>query len=355
VQLDTQTLVVTAIVVALVPAFMGAMVWHSIRTYPGRWALGNVMAVAALMLLRLRDIVPDWLSIVIANGLMMATGIAYLQGIRRFRGLRITWWPECCVGAIGVLGVAYFRYVSNNINARILVISIVLGCIGSACGRTLLLGMPRRRRVAYLLTGTAFLLGSAVHFTRGIYTFAYAPVHDLFDRAPSNTIFFVLVAAGSLSWSFGFVLLTSEWLDKSEAVILYKQVATQEKPLPDFIPEVDIRRQLGRILDSAAFRRSPQMARFLTVVVDRSLLGRHEELKEYLLGRDVFQRGEDYDPRSDSIVRVEVQRLRRKLREYYETQGAEDAILIDLPAGGYVPQFRYADMDVPGKMKQRSI
>jgi hypothetical protein len=83
------------------------------------------------------------------------------------------------------------------------------------------------------------------------------------------------------------------------------------------------------------------MERFLSVAVERTLTGHPEKLKEYALGRDVFNRGEDYDPRADSIVRVEAQRLRRKLREYYESYGRDDIVIVEVPAGSYVPLFRY--------------
>jgi hypothetical protein len=345
--LDTQTLVVVAIVVALVPALMGAMVWHTMRTYPGRWVLGNFMAVAALILLRLRGTIPDFLSIVVANAFAMAAGIAYLQGIRRYRGLPIAWWPECSLGALGIAGLSFFRYASDNINARIFVMSLVLGSIGVACGATLLRSMPRQRRISYLLTGLAFMIGAFVHFMRGAYEFIYAPVSTVFERTPVNSIFFLLVAAGSLSWSLGFILLTGERLrtDEDEIVIPTARV-TARLPLPlDLVPPAEVRLQMRKILNSEVFRRSPQMERFLTLVVERSFTGPPEELKEYALGRDVFHRGEDYDPRADSIVRVEAQRLRRKLREYYENHGAQDPIFIDLPAGSYVPIFRYISSD----------
>ena len=84
------------------------------------------------------------------------------------------------------------------------------------------------------------------------------------------------------------------------------------------------------------------MCRFLRFVVDRELAGRGRELKEYTLGTEVFDRDPAYDPRIDPIVRVEARRLRSKLREYYSGSGATDAIVIELPKGSYVPQFRAA-------------
>jgi len=128
-QLDTQTLVVVAIVVVLVPGLMGALVWRTTGAYPGRWVLGNFSAACALILLLLRGAVPDWISIVLANALAIGAALAFLQGIQRLRGLPITWWPECALSGLALAGVIYFRYISDNINARIVVMSAVLvGC-----------------------------------------------------------------------------------------------------------------------------------------------------------------------------------------------------------------------------------
>jgi adenylate cyclase len=102
----------------------------------------------------------------------------------------------------------------------------------------------------------------------------------------------------------------------------------------------EVQAQLERILASRGFRGSARLQRFLRLAVERTLAGQTDQLKEYSVGRDAFDRGADYDPRSDSIVRVEAQRLRRKLREYYRSTGALDPLVIHLAPGGYVPEFR---------------
>lgn len=81
------------------------------------------------------------------------------------------------------------------------------------------------------------------------------------------------------------------------------------------------------------------MRRFLRVTVERTLNGATDQLKEFSLGHDVFDRGEDYDPRTDSIVRVEARRLRKKLRAYYEGEGLLDRIVIEFHPGTYIPRF----------------
>jgi tetratricopeptide (TPR) repeat protein/TolB-like protein len=107
------------------------------------------------------------------------------------------------------------------------------------------------------------------------------------------------------------------------------------------VPAAEIRGQLDLILRSRAFIQSHRIRRFLQFVVEESLLGQPHRLKEYLIGLEVFDRREAFDPRVDSIVRVEARRLRYKLEEYYRTDGREDGIRIVLRKGSYVPIFEY--------------
>lgn len=87
------------------------------------------------------------------------------------------------------------------------------------------------------------------------------------------------------------------------------------------------------------------MIRFLRFVVEAALAGRQEQLKEYLVGVEVFDRNHDYDPHLDPIVRVDARRLRAKLKEYYENGGQRDALVISLPKGSYAPLFEYREME----------
>src|ERR1700722_5087834 len=91
----------------------------------------------------------------------------------------------------------------------------------------------------------------------------------------------------------------------------------------------EVSASLDRILESDGFRNSERLRRFLRLTVEATLAGQGTQLKEYSLGRDAFDRGPDYDPRTDSIVRVEAQRLRRKLKEYYEGAGSSDPVRIE--------------------------
>jgi TolB-like protein len=108
-------------------------------------------------------------------------------------------------------------------------------------------------------------------------------------------------------------------------------------------PDADaIRAQLDRILVSPGFANADRLSRFLRFVVERTLDGEGDSLKEYRLGTEVFDRSPDYDPRLDSIVRVEARRLRAKLAEYYEGPGRSDPTVIRVDKGGYAATFEAA-------------
>src|SRR5262249_5267943 len=97
---------------------------------------------------------------------------------------------------------------------------------------------------------------------------------------------------------------------------------------------------LRKILASRPFQGSERMCRFLQFVVDHALSENQAPLKEHLLAEHVFDRDGSFDPRTDTIVRVEARRLRAKLKEYYGDEGKDDPVIIELPERGYRPAFR---------------
>jgi adenylate cyclase len=108
-----------------------------------------------------------------------------------------------------------------------------------------------------------------------------------------------------------------------------------------------IREQLVRILNSGPFHQSQRRQRFLEYLVNETLAGRGERLKGYNVALEVFDRPETFDPTVDPLVRIEAARLRDRLREYYEADGKNDPIRIELPKGTYTPQIEFRREDAP--------
>lgn len=100
------------------------------------------------------------------------------------------------------------------------------------------------------------------------------------------------------------------------------------------------RAQIERLLLSKTFETSEAHRRLLAYLAEKSLSGEADRLKEYAVGIDAFGKPASYDPQEDSIVRTHAGRLRFKLREYYEMEGKDDPISVDLPKGGFRLVFR---------------
>jgi hypothetical protein len=99
------------------------------------------------------------------------------------------------------------------------------------------------------------------------------------------------------------------------------------------------RAQAGRIAQSRTFRNSDVLRHLLSYLVDASIAGTSEELKEYTVAVDALGKPSSYDPRQESAVRMQVGRLRQKLTEYYRTEGKDDPVVLDLPKGGFAVVF----------------
>ncbi len=112
------------------------------------------------------------------------------------------------------------------------------------------------------------------------------------------------------------------------------------RPAPD---RAEVERALDGVLASEMFRGSAKLAAFLRYVVEATLRGEQDRIKGYTIGVEALGRGDDFDPQTDPIVRVEATRLRRTLDRYYAGPGANDRIVFVLSRGSYVPAIRTRD------------
>src|SRR5579862_1038229 len=106
-----------------------------------------------------------------------------------------------------------------------------------------------------------------------------------------------------------------------------------------------VREQMDRILADPLFSGADRRARLLRFLVEESLKGQGGSLKESLLAVEVFGRSGDHDPKVDSLVRVEMGRLRSRLIEYYAQAGRLDPVRVEIPKGRYEPVFVFREGD----------
>ena len=99
------------------------------------------------------------------------------------------------------------------------------------------------------------------------------------------------------------------------------------------------RAELEAVLQSGIFARAPNLASFLKYVCEKYFEGEVEGLKEYCIAVEALNRPTGFDPKKDSIVRVEAHRLRKRLADYYESVGSDHSVQIEIPNGQYSPRF----------------
>ena len=108
-----------------------------------------------------------------------------------------------------------------------------------------------------------------------------------------------------------------------------------------------VRDQLDRILKSGPFQQSQRRQGFLEYIVTETLAGRGDRIKGYSIATVVFNRPATFDANVDPVVRMEAGRLRDRLREFYDTDGRGDAVLIELPKGSYTPTIKFRQVAEP--------
>lgn len=118
---------------------------------------------------------------------------------------------------------------------------------------------------------------------------------------------------------------------------------------PSKVSDKLVHQQLSRILSSKTFAQVDRLKRFVSFIVGETAAGRGGDLKEYVIGVQVFGKEPSFDPRTDPIVRVQARRLRARLARYYRDEGNNDELIVDLPKGGYAPVFRVRDEAPPAK------
>ena len=108
--------------------------------------------------------------------------------------------------------------------------------------------------------------------------------------------------------------------------------------MADNPPAADVRAELDRILASDIFTRSERLSAYLKFIVERTLAGEGDTLKEQVLAIELYGKTADFNTAADPIVRVDARRLRDRLREYYASAPPGD-LVISVPKGSYTPAF----------------
>jgi TolB-like protein len=117
------------------------------------------------------------------------------------------------------------------------------------------------------------------------------------------------------------------------------------QPISDGPDSRQVLDALQKIITQASTDATERSRRLLEYLVSEELEGRGSRIKAYSIATEVLGRPSSFDPQKDPIVRIEAARLRRVLEHYYLTDGRDDAVIIEIPKGAYVPRFRFSGAD----------
>jgi signal transduction histidine kinase len=192
--LDLRTLFIVHALVSMTLAVFMVVFWRTHRSMPGigQWTLGAALLGLGVLGGGLRGVIPDFLSIVVANVVGVVSLAAFWNGIRLFDG-RPARWTGVLLAAVGVAAfLAHQTYVVNDILNRIIVVSAVLsvGCL--PCAYEILRGPARTLRTPAMLAAVLFVAVATTLAFRAVSTIVSPPEPDLFAANAAQSIHFLV-------------------------------------------------------------------------------------------------------------------------------------------------------------------
>ncbi len=232
--LDIRSLSLVLMGVSAMISVIMILIWRTRKTYHGFgfWAAGNTSYAFGFLLISLRGMIPDILTIVLANILILSAAVLYLEGTRRFRDAP----GRSGLGISAVIFTAivqsYFTYADNDAGMRIIVISFFIAVIFCMVARELLHNTPPDLRFSYRYTGSLFAAYCLFMLIRAFYILLNPGPHDLYTPNFIQSSTFLLPLLLGIAWTFGFVMLNSERL---EVDLKSAQVELQRLATTDFL------------------------------------------------------------------------------------------------------------------------
>lgn len=170
--LDIRTLAAVAAMVSVLQAFALTALWRAAPESRGtpQWAAGGLMLAVGMLLISFRNLIPDSLSIIVANVTIVGSHIAFLIGIERYRQRPTSLPLGVTIAAATLVGFLYFTYATPDLTARIVLVSALLFAL--SCGASWRLAQGRRGRLAPIewLLIILFAAHALFHLLRGVYT-----------------------------------------------------------------------------------------------------------------------------------------------------------------------------------------
>ncbi len=212
--LDNRTLTVLQVAVSTMLFVVMLNGLRTQKTYPGfnRWMLAKLPAALGWLVISLRGLIPDWLSVVVGNGLLITGGILTYEGIRQFRGKPFRDVFNYALFVFLVSGVVYFTWIWPNVNARVILVSASGAIIVARCVFELFGNTPRELRSSYWFTGAMFILYDLVLILRVYKSCTLPALTNPFDADLWQNVLLLVTNVVGIGWTFGFFMMSNHRL-----------------------------------------------------------------------------------------------------------------------------------------------
>ncbi|CAG0960384.1 putative diguanylate cyclase DgcT [Anaerolineae bacterium] len=222
--LDIRTLAFVLAAIITIQSLGLFVVWQRRKTTSGfgLWTAACTIFAVSLFLLGLRNLIPDFFSVVIANALQFVAGILLFMGIRRFFNSPYHDYLNYLLAATAFLLLIYFLYIRDEITVRILIVSVawLLGCL--RCAIILIVDTPKELRASARFTAVVFGTLGLVHLFRGAVVLVNPAESEMFAPTPTQAFFFVALIGLTLCMTFGLYMMMSKRFELELANIVHQ-------------------------------------------------------------------------------------------------------------------------------------
>ncbi|MGO9122762.1 MAG: GGDEF domain-containing protein [Desulfomonilaceae bacterium] len=212
--LDNRTLTTVQVAVSVVLCIVMFIAWRTQKTYPGfgRWTLSKVPHAIGFLLISLRGLIPDWVSVLVANGLLFVSPIVLYEGIRQFCAKPHRDLFNYSLMLFLLASFNYFFWVEPNMKARMLTITACTALIIMRCAANLFLAAPRALRPSFWFTAAMFGLYGVVLVLRLLHGGGLSNMLDPLAPELWQNLLFVGTIVMPIGWTFGFFMMTNDRL-----------------------------------------------------------------------------------------------------------------------------------------------
>jgi diguanylate cyclase (GGDEF)-like protein len=251
--LDLRTL---SIVLMLVTAFLCALmiyIWRVHKTYDGfgLWAMSNVLAAIAFLLLGLRDIVPDFFSIITGNTLALCGAVLTLEGNRRFLGMKADTIFNVSLLALHTVIMVYFTYIDYSVINRIIFSSVFAAIITERIFSMFNRKCAAETNLTYKFTSATNLAFSVLMILRAICTYLFSNINQLYTPDWIQALTFMMFLIFSIIWTFNYMILNNQRMQNE---LLSAQTELEKLAATDFLTGINNSRRFFEISETEVAR-----------------------------------------------------------------------------------------------------